>query len=205
MATNCSLPPVLRLRRRPRLPLHVRRIVRAAVLQRAHVIDDPTRARFVRLARRRARVRPAECLLRMRVAGNPPLRVALDARTGTTRAPGREARRAEAVWTRRMRAMSVRMARTAARMSASVASAVAIAARVSDWRECHRPDQSGYRCRTAHASHHVLRPAFPVVWSRRVHWCQPRATSRERSASSRRRRAPVSRARLARLTLDLSR
>lgn len=80
-----SLPPILRLRRGTRLPLHVRRIVRAAVLQRPHVIDDPARARAVRLARRRAGVRPAKRFLRMRIARDATMTVASDANVRAAR------------------------------------------------------------------------------------------------------------------------
>ena len=78
-ALLASLPFVLLLGRCPRLPLHVARIIGAAMLQRADVINDPIRTCTVGLARGRARVRPAEGFLRVRIAGDASVCVTLDA------------------------------------------------------------------------------------------------------------------------------
>jgi len=76
----CSFDPILRLRCRTRLPLHVRRIIGTAVLERLNVIDDPTGAGSVCLPRRRAGIDSPECFLGVRIARNLSVRVVLDAR-----------------------------------------------------------------------------------------------------------------------------
>jgi hypothetical protein len=61
------------------------------VFERLDVIDDIARAASVRLSGRWTRMAPAERLLRMRIAGNLRVRIALDPRISTCGRVSREA------------------------------------------------------------------------------------------------------------------
>ena len=67
------LHPILRLRRRRRLPLHVARRIRAAALQRDHMVDHVALARAGSLAGGRAGMRLLECVPAVALRAMRPL------------------------------------------------------------------------------------------------------------------------------------
>ena len=74
--------PILDLRCFARLPLHVARIVRAPMLQGAHMINDPAVTGTVGLARSEAGMQLAKCLFSVRATRNLAVTIARDADRG---------------------------------------------------------------------------------------------------------------------------